>query len=76
MSDPLPKEELEALAAELEPQRPHPDLPEVLAPGSNVAYLPKDQHDLVMAMARGLGLFGRVSEHEHRLALERERRKA
>jgi len=47
MSDPLPKEELDALAAELAPPRPNPDL---------------------MMCARALGLFGRVSEHDHRLA--------
>jgi len=72
----LPKEELDALAAELGPERPHPDLPETSAPGSNVNYLTKDKHDQMMMCARALGLFGRVSEHEHRLALERERRRS
>lgn len=57
---------------------PHADLPVVLEPGSNVEYLAKAEHDRVMAelavIARGLGRFGRPSEHDHRLALERSLR--
>ncbi len=69
-SSPLPAAELDALAEELTP-KPHPDLPDHLGPGSNVAYLPPAEHDQVMAIARGLGWFARPSEHEHRLRLER-----
>lgn len=57
---------------------PHADLPVALGPGSNVEYLSKAEHDRVMAelavIARGLGRFGRPSEHDHRLALERSLR--
>ena len=70
MTEPLPASELAALADELA-SKPHPDLPDQLAPGSNVAYLPAAEHDQIMAIARGLGWFARPSEHEHRLRLER-----
>ena len=70
MSNSLPASELAALADELAP-KPHPDLPDQPAPGSNVAYLPPTEHDQIMAIARGLGWFARPSEHEHRLRLER-----
>ena len=60
--------------------RPHPDLPEVPAPGSNIEYLSKAEHDEVMGYyARNLQAFarksGRVSEHEERLKLERSFRR-
>lgn len=74
MSTPLPASELDALADELAPT-PHPDLPDRPAPESNVAYLPVAEHDQIMALARGLGWFARPSEHEHRLRLERGRRR-
>lgn len=73
-SSPLPAAELAALADEQAP-KPHPSLPDQPAPGSNVAYLSKVEHDQIMAIARGLGWFARPSEHEHRLQLERGRRR-
>ena len=75
MSNALPQAELEALAVELGLERPHPDLPGTSALGSKVNDLTKEKPDLMMMCARALGLFGRVSEHDHRLALEAERRK-
>lgn len=74
MSNPLPASELAALADELAP-KPHPDLPDQLGPGSNVPYVSTAEHDQIMAIARGLGWFARPSEHEHRLRLERGRRR-
>lgn len=67
MSKPLSATELEDLAAELS----HPSLPATLGPGSNVAYVSKEENDRLVgaAIALGLGRF-RVSEHDHRLALE------
>lgn len=83
MSQPLPLSERLLLIAELDARiaptthpRPHPSLPEVLAPGSNVAYVSKAENDRLVsqALALGLGQF-RVSEHDHRLAVERELRR-
>lgn len=75
MSNALPKAELEALAAELGLELPPPDLRGTSAAGSGVNDLTKEKPDQMMMCARALGLFGRVSEHDHRLALEAERRK-
>lgn len=78
MSEPLPLSERLQLIAELDARTvcppPHPDLPLTPAHGSNVAYLPATENACLVAqaMALGLGRF-RVSEHDHRLALERER---
>lgn len=84
MSGPLPLSERLLLIAERDARiapttphpRPHPSLPEVLAPGSNVAYVSKAENDRLVrqALALGLGQF-RVSEHDHRLAVEREMRR-
>ena len=83
MSGPLPLSERLLLIAELDARiapttnpRPHPSLPEALAPGSNVAYVSKAENDRLVsqALALGLGQF-RVSEHDHRLAVEREMRR-
>ncbi len=62
------------LDAALATPPPHPGLPLTPAPGSNVAYLPAAENArlVAQALALGLGRF-RVSEHDHRLALERER---
>lgn len=66
MSGPLPLSERLLLIAELDARtapttnpRPHPSLPEVLAPGSNVAYVSKAENDRLVsqAIAMGLGRF-------------------
>lgn len=82
MEQPPSTEELMRLDADLATRnpRPHPDLPEVPAPGSNIEYLSKAEHDRVMAYyAKNLQAFarqsGRVSEHEERLKLERSFRR-
>ena len=71
MSQPLSLEEHLRLAAELDARcgpganpAPHPDLPDQPGPGSNVAYLSAAEHDQMMALAGGLGWFGRQSEHD------------
>lgn len=55
MSKPLSATELEDLAAELS----HPSLPATPGPGSNVAYLSKEENDRLVrqAMVLGLGRF-------------------
>ncbi len=67
MSNPLPLSERLLLIAEPDARiastpphpRPHPSLPEVLAPGSNVAYVSKAENDRLVsqAIAMGLGRF-------------------
>ena len=65
MSGRLPLSERLLLIAELDARiatthpRPHPSLPEVLAPGSNVAYVSKAENDRLVsqAIAMGLGRF-------------------
>ena len=77
MSKALTTEELMRLDAELAtrvtPSRPHPSLPETPGPGSNVAYVSKEENDRLVAasIAMGLGRFRVMSEHEHRLSWER-----
>lgn len=64
MSNPLPLSERLLLIAELDARiatatphpRPHPSLPEVLAPGSNVAYVSKAENDRLVSLAIAMGL--------------------
>lgn len=81
MSQPLSTEELMRLDAELAARvvrnpPPHPRLPATPGPGSNVDYVSKEENARLVgqALAIGLGRF-RVSEHDHRLALEGEGRR-
>lgn len=74
MSGPLPLSERMLLIAELDARiapttphpRPHPILPEVLAPGSNVAYVSKAENDRLVsqAIAMGLSAFARPRDVE------------
>lgn len=64
MSEPLSTEELMQLDAELAARvvrnpAPHPSLPDTSGPGSNVAYVSKEENDLLVrqAMVLGLGRF-------------------
>ena len=78
MSEPLSTEELMRLDAELAARvvrnpAPHPSLPATPGPGSNVSNPPPPAENarlVAQSLAMGLGRF-RVSEHDHRLALER-----
>ncbi|PZU00981.1 MAG: hypothetical protein DI624_01605 [Brevundimonas sp.] len=87
MTQPLSTEELMRLEAELAEctaplpgkrhPRPHPSLPEVLAPGSNVAYPSSEENARLVqqALALGLGHFARMSfDDTHRLAARMQRR--
>lgn len=81
MSEPLSLSERMQLIAELDARvthnpPPHPRLPATPGPGSNVAYVSREENDRLVsaALALGLGRF-RVSEHDHRLALEGEGRR-
>jgi diaminopimelate decarboxylase len=71
MSEPLSASERAALIGELDAALAAP------APESNVPYLSTAESARLVAraLALGLGRF-RVSEHDHRLALERERPRA
>lgn len=73
MSEPLSATELDDLAAELS----HPSLPATPGPGSNVAYVSKEENDRLVAagLALGLGQFGRLrADDVHRLAAQLSRR--
>lgn len=67
MPKPLSATELDDLAAGLS----YPSLPATPGPRSNVAYVSQEENDrrVSAGLALGLGRF-RVSEHDHRLALE------
>lgn len=56
---------------------PHPSLPARPGPGSNVAYVSKEENDRMIgaALALGMGRFRVRSEHDHRLELERKYRR-
>ena len=82
MSEPLSTEELLRLEAELAARvapNPPPDvaLPAAPGPGSNVAYVSKEENDRLVgfALALGLGQFDKLSfDDTHRLAARISRR--
>jgi len=58
---------------------PHPSLPATPGPGSNVAYVSKEENARLVqqALALGLGTFARLSADDtHRLAAQMQRKRA
>ena len=78
MSQPLLLSERLKLIAELDAGHPpHPSLPATPGPGSNVAYVSKEENDRLVsaALALGMGQFARMTADEtHRLAARLSRR--
>ena len=82
MGQPLSTEELTRLDAELAARvvrnpPPHPSLPARPGPGSNVAYVSKEENDRLgsAALTLGMGQFAKMTADEtHRLAARLSRR--
>ena len=82
MSEPLSLFERMQLVAELDARvmrnpAPHPALPATPGPGSNVAYVSKEENDRLVsaALALGMGQFARMTADEtHRFAARLSRR--
>lgn len=82
MSEPLSLFERMQLVAELDARvmrnpAPHPSLPATPGPGSNVAYVSKEENDRLVsaALALGMGQFAKMTADEtHRLAARLSRR--
>ena len=81
-SRPMPLSELMQLEAELAANgvrnpSPHPSLPATPGPGSNVAYVSKEENDRLVsaALALGMGQFAKMTADEtHMLAARLSRR--